>query len=151
MLKINAGFSRKVGEANYGSRGASVNVELEVESNLVNDPDALMGRIRKLFDLARRSVDEELQNGRPNQTQPGAAGDRGRGHSHDGERPVRAATTSQIRAIRAIARQRQLDADRLANDRFRVNSLEELSVREASDLIDELKNGQTTGRTGGGR
>ena len=151
MLKLNAGFSRKVGEANYGSRGASVHVELEVESNLVNDPEALMGRIRKLFDLARRSVDEELANGHPNQAQPGAGGDRGRGHSDHAERPVRTATTSQIRAIRAIARQQQLDADRLANDRFRVNSLEELSVREASDLIDELKNGQTTGRTGGGR
>ena len=50
MLKLNAGFSRKVGEANYGSRGASVNVELEVESNLVNDPEALTGRIRKLFE-----------------------------------------------------------------------------------------------------
>ena len=34
MLKLNAGFSRKVGEPNYGSRGASVNVELEGESNL---------------------------------------------------------------------------------------------------------------------
>ena len=48
MLKLNAGFSRKVGEPNYGSRGASVNVELEVESNLIGDPDALKRRIRQL-------------------------------------------------------------------------------------------------------
>ena len=32
MIKLNAGFSRKVGEPNYGSRGASVNVELELEN-----------------------------------------------------------------------------------------------------------------------
>ncbi len=38
MLKLNAGFSRKVDEPNYGSRGASVNVELELESGLVGDP-----------------------------------------------------------------------------------------------------------------
>ena len=31
MIKLNCGFSRKVGEANYGSRGASVNLELEIE------------------------------------------------------------------------------------------------------------------------
>ena len=39
MLRLNAGFSRKVGETNYGSRGARVNVELEVESKLIGDPD----------------------------------------------------------------------------------------------------------------
>ncbi len=60
MLKLNAGLSRKVGEPNYGSRGASVNVELEVESSLISDPDGLLNRIRGLFDLARKSVDEEL-------------------------------------------------------------------------------------------
>jgi len=46
MLKLNAGFSRKVGEPNYGSRGASVNVELEVESSLVGEANALMNGIR---------------------------------------------------------------------------------------------------------
>ncbi|MCK4516677.1 MAG: hypothetical protein KAU31_15560, partial [Spirochaetaceae bacterium] len=66
MIKLNAGFSRKVGEPNYGSRGASVNVELEVESGLIGDPDGLMARIRKLFDIARQSVDSELANGSPN-------------------------------------------------------------------------------------
>ena len=35
-LKLNVGLSRKVGEANYGSRGASVNLELELESGLVS-------------------------------------------------------------------------------------------------------------------
>jgi hypothetical protein len=63
MLKVNAGFARKMGEANYGSRGASVNVELELESHLVNDPDGLLRRIRELFELARKSVDAELTSG----------------------------------------------------------------------------------------
>ena len=38
MIKLNAGFSRKVGEANYSSRGASVNVDLELESADELDP-----------------------------------------------------------------------------------------------------------------
>jgi hypothetical protein len=54
MIKLNAGFSRKVGEPYYGSRGASVNVELELESGLIGDPDALMGRMRQLFAIAKR-------------------------------------------------------------------------------------------------
>ena len=60
MLKLNVGLSRKVGEPNYGSRGASVYLELEVESALAGDPDALRERVRRLFGLARASVDEEL-------------------------------------------------------------------------------------------
>ena len=41
MLKLNIGFNRKVGEANYSSRGGSVNLEVAVESALVREPDAL--------------------------------------------------------------------------------------------------------------
>ena len=63
MIKLNAGFSRKVGEANYGSRGASVNLELELESGVIDAPDKMHERIRALFALARRAVDEELRNG----------------------------------------------------------------------------------------
>ena len=63
MIKLNAGFSRKVGEANYSSRGASVNLELELESSLISDPDKMHEKIRNLFLLARKAVDEELKNG----------------------------------------------------------------------------------------
>lgn len=49
-LKLNVGLSRKVGDANYGSRGASVNVEMELESALVSEPAKLKERIRQLFD-----------------------------------------------------------------------------------------------------
>ena len=60
MLHLNIGFSRKVGEANYGSRGASVNLEIEVESGLVRDPDKLQDKIDYLFGLAKSSVDAQL-------------------------------------------------------------------------------------------
>jgi hypothetical protein len=46
MLKINVGFNRKVGEANYGSRGASVNLELDLDSVLIGEPERLKDRIR---------------------------------------------------------------------------------------------------------
>jgi len=95
MLKLNAGLSRKIGEANYGSRGASVNLELEVESGLVNDPDGLLDRIRRLFGLARQAVDQELNGqGVPagSRTQPAGTGGNGRASQE------RRATASQVRA-----------------------------------------------------
>ena len=60
MLKLNIGFNRKVGEANYSSRGASVNLEIEVESGLVREPDKLKTKIDYLFGLAQSSVDTQL-------------------------------------------------------------------------------------------
>jgi len=161
MLKLNAGFSRKVGEPNYGSRGASVNVELELESNLIDDPQALMGRIRNLFDLARRAVDDELGAGQPqagntvadNQSsqRPERFARNNSSTSGNGNQPVRYATTSQIRAIRAICNRQNVDPVQLANTRFRVNDLEELTLREASSLIDELKGTANNGRKAGAR
>jgi hypothetical protein len=34
-LKLNVGLSRKIGEENYGSRGASVNLELELDAGCI--------------------------------------------------------------------------------------------------------------------
>jgi hypothetical protein len=62
MIKLNTGFSRKVGEAHYGSRGASVNLELEVESSMIEKPEKIHQRLHYLFDLAREAVEEELQS-----------------------------------------------------------------------------------------
>ena len=161
MLKLNAGFSRKVGEPNYGSRGASVNVELELESNLIGDPDALIARIRNLFDLARRSVDEELNGHHAQAESPGSSQQNAQRSSNrfsgntppggNGNQTVRYATASQVRAIRAICQRQDVDPVRFAADRFRVNDLEELTIREASTLIDELKAAPSRGGNGGGR
>ena len=73
MLKLNVGFNRKVGEANYGSRGACVNLEIEVESGLVREPDKLQAKIGYLFELAKASVESQLNGGNtPQQPQPAA-------------------------------------------------------------------------------
>jgi len=146
MLKLNAGFARKVGEPNYGSRGASVNVELEVESNLIGDADALMNRIRNLFSIAKRAVDAEL-NGTPASQETTSARN---GRTTEGE-PARNATVSQLRAIRSICSRQGMDAAQLANEMFRVDDLNELTLREASTLIDHLKTEPVNGRKAGAR
>ncbi len=145
MLKLNAGISRKVGEPNYGSRGATVHLELEVESHLIQDPDGLTDRIRKLFQLAKRAVDEEL-NGGSSKSSP----DREPNRSDNGQRQTRPATESQLRAIRAIADRQKIDPVTAARDRFGVG-LDQLSLKEASTLIDQLKATSGAGAVGSSR
>ena len=151
-LKLNVGLSRKVGEANYGSRGASVHLELEVEAGLAADPAALRDRVRQLFQMARTSVDEELAGSNPGPPSDGnghAAGNgnvNGNGHGSRSSNG-RNATQSQVRAIHAIAnrQRRNLSAEL---DRYGVAGPEQLSIREASELIDRI---QPQSETNGGR
>src|SRR5262245_46269423 len=123
-LKLNIGLSKKVGESNYGSRGATVNVEVEVESALANDPAKLKDRIRQVFSLVRDSVAEELNGGngqpRSNAAAPKNQSDNGNGNGNaqKGSTP-RPATQSQVRAIGAIAKRLRINLDELLQ-RFQV-------------------------------
>jgi hypothetical protein len=146
MLKMNVGFSRKVGEENYSSRGASVNLELELESSLAANPPQLQERIRELFSLARLAVHEELRVG-GSQT--------GQTHHHQNENGYsrsstgRRATTSQVKAIHAIANRQRIDLPSLLDRQHQVGRPEDLTLQEASRLIDSLK-GEATRNGGGG-
>lgn len=159
MLKLNVGFTKKVGEANFGSRGASVNLDLELEGGLVGDPDRLKDRIRQLFVLAKTAVDEEL-NGQPQSTHGrngattsggsngstvnGTTGtSNGNGHVASNGRlrdGTRKATASQVRAIHAIGARQRLDLAAVLHERFGIHDPAELSITEASELIDGLNN-----------
>ena len=170
-VKLNIGLSRKVGEANYGSRGASINLEVELDNGVLNNPAQLRERVSDLYALARQSVDEELQrpadagpnepshengnghartNGHVNGNGHANGNGHGNGHASNGNGhsngqhnrvEVAGATQSQIRAIFAITKRQGLDPHKVINERFRVHKMEELTIREASSLIDELKNG----------
>jgi hypothetical protein len=154
MLKLNVGFTKKVGEANYGSRGAAVNLELELDSSLAGDAERLRERIKQLFVMAKTSVDEELTGTKS--TGPGANGHNGgdntctgtNGNGHvagrrrDGTRP---ATASQVRALGAIAERQGIELGDKLYARFGVRNASELTITEASGLIDELKGASGNG------
>jgi hypothetical protein len=145
MLKLNAGFRRKVGEPNYGSRGATVTIEVELDSGLIREPDALRRQVQDLFDLARRSVDAELR-GAAADGLPAPAVDR----SASGHRPEQllpqGATASQRATIRAMCGERWLAPDQVARERFGRRGVDELTVREASLLITSLMSTSGNGR-----
>ena len=57
----------------------------------------------------------------------------------------RPATASQVKAIRAIAARRRIDLVGLLRDRFGLQTADELGIRDASNLIDELKSDDQNG------
>jgi hypothetical protein len=79
MIRLNVGLNRKVGEPNYGSRGASINLDVELATGDLEDTRQLRARIRNLYDLARTAVAEELDGGHNN------TGD-GNGNGHANQR-----------------------------------------------------------------
>jgi hypothetical protein len=57
MIRLNVGLSRKVGLPSYGSKGGSVNLEIELADL---DHQKLRETIHKLFGLAKQSLEDEL-------------------------------------------------------------------------------------------
>ena len=57
----------------------------------------------------------------------------------------RPATASQVKAIRAIASRRRIDLVTLLRERFGLQTADELGIRQASELIDELKSDDQDG------
>jgi hypothetical protein len=162
-MKLNVGISRKIGLPDYGSVGASCNLELEVDSSLLDrDLEAFHVRIRGAYVAAHQAVHDELARLRgPN---PGAVEEMPAraaaeavprdGHARDnGDSAVmrtnggpagaaRPATSGQVKAIRAIARKQDADLEAILRQEYGVDRPDELSLRQASALIDMLKGGE---------
>ena len=151
-LKLNVGVTRKVGQPDYGSVGASCNLELEIDSGLLErDLDGFHARVRSAYVAVHQAVDDELArlqapvvvpqdppapparppanghvNGQADRRPAGRSGNR------------KPATEKQVRAIRSIASRQHADLAGLLHD-LGVQRPEGLSVKQASDLIDMLK------------
>lgn len=149
-MKLNVGASRKVTDNNYGSRGASINVEMEVDSTLVAEPAKLQDKIRQLFDVVRVSLVEELNgNGHAPATLPSngrhhdpSANGNGSGHSNGvipRETRTRPATASQIKALHAISRSNDVNLGQFLYAGFGTYKAEDLTLTQASQAIDDLR------------
>jgi hypothetical protein len=108
-----------------------------------------------VFNLVRASLAEELNgqhpaappannNGNGQRPAPAANGSRnGNGQRQapagNGSNRTRLATVSQVRAIRAIANHAGANLSELLRERFNVGRPDDLSIGDASTLIDELK------------
>jgi hypothetical protein len=151
-LKLNVGASRKVTDNNYGSRGASVNLEMELDTTLVTDPPKLQEKIRHLFQVARTSLAEEINGGSHHGN--GHAGPSSNGNQPSGDRPAangngaqhgpreaasRRSTASQCKALHAIARAHGINLGDYLRSHYQARRPEDLTIRQASEAIDGLK------------
>jgi hypothetical protein len=151
-IKVNVGFSRKVGEPNYGSRGASVQLEVELDRTAIDDAERFRWEIERIFERVRDSVDRELQrrlSPPPPHEPPGCCGECSPPRDQDGgHRAQRLATPNQVRAIQTMARHRGVDLCRLFSAGLNGKTTDELTIEEASLLIDQLNSIPVSGSNG---
>lgn len=149
MLRLNTGIARKIGLPNYGSAGASCNLEIELDAGLFQDLEQLQQAVRRAYAACNHAVQHELARTTGGHQASGrhdalAARDATRGHTtailaDTVTTDIRPATRSQVRAIRAIAARRRVVLQALLQERFGIGAADELSLPQASELIDELK------------
>lgn len=141
MLKLNASYSKKVpAEGEYSSQSYHASVEVELPDGLT--PEQLQGRIHETFEMVRNSVEAELGGkipcaasgfNSPNGAKSGGQGNRSGDHKNDVP-----ASPKQLSYLLDLARQRGVTPQQIAG-RFQVVSIQQLSRKQCSDLINEWR------------
>ena len=161
MLKLHAGVSKKVGLPGFSSASASCTIEAELDSTLLQDHDGFQIVVQRAYQSCEQAVQNQIArltndtSDEPSQprevievrTSPaisGASVNRLPAAQFTNQPSPRPATASQVKAIRAIAARRKIDLVGLLRDRFGLTTADELGIRQASNLIDELKGGEGT-------
>jgi hypothetical protein len=145
-LKLNCGLSKKIGQPDFGSLGASCSVEVELSHDLVfSDLETFQRHVRNAYVACAQAVNDELSRHQqvPNAATSNGHGANGNGHTapNGNGKPrsnARRATASQVRALHAIANRQGFDLAETLQE-FGTRRPEDLSIIEASQLIDTLK------------
>ncbi len=165
-MTLKVGLAKKIGQPDFGSLGASCDIELELDGGLLfNDLEGLQQKIQTAYVACRQAVNDELAGRCRSEVPPrsettaGANGHiqtasngnhhripaengsnqtngRSNGQATNGKR--RAATTCQVRALHAIATRHGFNLTERLREQFNLYRAEELSISEASRLIDDL-------------
>jgi len=145
--KLSVGLQKKLGLPGYSSIGASCHVEFEVETSLMeSNLEGFHKKVHSAYSACQQAVNEQLARYQSTSTN---LSDQSRSqlnsqtdpNPHQVRQESSRATRNQLRSIFAIARNQGLDPLQLVRKRFNLDQPEDLTIREASSLIDELKHG----------
>ena len=140
-MKIHVGLQKKVGQPNYGSLGASCQIEFEMDSTLLeSNMDGFHDRVNGAFMACRQAVNLQLRQQESERAVESTT-------SIQKQLPERrpetqrsgTVTPNQLKAIYGMARRQRIDLQKLLHERFDRYVPEDLTIREASELLDELK------------
>ena len=142
-LKLNIGLTKKIGQPDYGSLGASCYVEVELDAALLqNDLDGFHRHVRNAYVACQQAVNDELarhdSTTPPRQPNNGNNGHAAPNGSSNGT--SYRASDKQLNYARRLASQiPNLGRLELLVDQLFGKAIAELTGFEASSLIDQLK------------
>jgi len=156
-VKISICVNKKVGLPEFGSAGSHCDITLEADNSVLDNAEEFQRRVQKAYDLARQSVEEELAHHRPGSTvkqdtrptttpateyrnsPPPERNSAPPDRRSDNPYPV---SPKQLDFIGKLSKGiRGLSAQKLDEycQRTFGNTCRQLSAKEASQLIDSLK------------
>jgi len=136
MLKLHASYSKKVpAEEKYSSHSFHASVEVELPDGLAENE--LQNRIHQTFKMVRNSVENEIRT--PNYSQQNNSQNQQINQPNTPQQNAsnEAASPKQIKYLLDLLNQNNTPVQNIIN-RFNVNSLQELSRKQCSQLIDEI-------------
>ena len=137
MLKLHASYSKKVpAEEKYSSHSFHASIEVELPDGMPEGE--LQNRIHQTFKMVRNSVENEIAKPLQNvQNQPQTAPVNAPVNNQSTAAANDVASPKQIKYLLDLLNQNNTPVQTVIN-RFNVNSLQELTRKQCSQLIDEI-------------